>query len=136
VTDRPADPNANLLLRGNIINTDWDGTAYSYLVGPYAGLFYVLGLPMGSVQDTLSLKLELVNNANGHVLWTDEISQNYEKTEGLYYNYAEDFGYPQMFSDGIKPAIASLQSFVAAQPASFWQQMQAAPAAQNRSESR
>ena len=123
VTDRPSDPNANLLIRGTISNTDWDGTAYGYLVGPYAGLFYVLGLPIGTVQDSLSLKLELVNNANGQVLWTHEISQHYEKTEGFYYNYAQDFGYPQMFHDGIAPAISELQNFVNAQPPSFWTQL-------------
>jgi hypothetical protein len=97
VTDRISDPNAQLLIRGNIINTDWDGTGYSYLVSGYAVVFYALGLPMGSVHDTLSLKLDLVDNSNGQVLWTHEITQSYEKTEGLYYNYAEDFGYPQMF---------------------------------------
>jgi hypothetical protein len=120
VTDRTADPNAQLSIRGTIINTDWDGTAYTYLVSGYAGLFYILGLPMGAVQGALSLKLELVDNSNGQVLWTNEITQSYEKTEGLYYNYAEDFGYPEMFRAGITPAIASLQSYVASRPAGSW----------------
>jgi hypothetical protein len=129
VTDRTSDPNAQLAIRGNITSTDWDGSAYSYLIGPYAGLFYILGLPMGSVQDTLSLNLELVDNSNGQVLWTHAISQNYEKTEGLYYNYAEDFGYPQMFHDGIAPAIASLQNFISTQPPSSWNHLRAVPGA-------
>jgi hypothetical protein len=127
LTDRMSDPNAQLLIRGNIINTDWDGTAYGYLVGPYAALFWVLGLPMGSVEDTLSLKLDLVDNSNGAVLWSHEIHQTYNKTEGLYYNYAEDFGYPQMFHDGIAPAIASLESFVASQPPAFWAHLRPVP---------
>ena len=127
VTDRPSDPNAQLLIRGTIVSTDWDGQAYSYLVGPYAGLFYLFGLPMGSVQGTLSLQLQLVDNSNGRVLWAHEITQNYENPEGLYYNYAEDFGYPQMFRDGIGPAIASLQGFVAAQPPGFWNHLPAVP---------
>ena len=129
VTDHTSDPNAQLLLRGQIINTDWDGTGYSYLVGPYAALFYVLGLPLGSVKDTLNVKLELVENENGHVLWQQEINQKYEKTEGLYFNYAEDFGYPQMFRDGITPAVASLESFVAAEPPGFWEHLRTAPGA-------
>lgn len=135
VTDRTSDPNAQLLIRGYIVSTDWDGSAYSYLVGPYAGVFYVLGLPIGSVEGALNLKLELVDNSNGQVLWTQNISQSYEKTEGLYYNYAEDFGYPQMFHDGIKPAIASLQSFIASRPAGSWNQhVEAPPTASHRSE--
>ena len=136
VTDRPSDPNAQLLLRGDIISTDWDGTAYAYLIGPYANLFYILGLPIGSVQDTLNLKLEPVDNANGHILRAHEISQSCAQTEGLYYNYAEDFGYPQMFRDGITPAIASLESFAANQPPGFWDHLQAAPGQRNRSEDR
>jgi hypothetical protein len=86
---------------------------------------------MGTVDDTLSLKLELVDNSNGTVLWTHEIHQTYEKTEGLYYNYAEDFGYPQMFGDGIKPAIASLENFVVTQPPSFWNHLRAVPGAKH-----
>ena len=129
MTDRTSDPNAQLAVRGNITNTDWDGTAYSYLIGPYAGLFYILGLPMGSVQDTLTLRLELVDNSNGQVLWTHDINQSYAKTEGLYYNYAEDFGYPQMFRDGITPAIASLENFIATQPPGSWDRMRTPPGA-------
>ncbi len=134
VTDRTADPNANLLIRGTIINTDWDGTQYSYMMGPYVGLFYLFGVPIGAVEDSLSVKLELVNNSNGQVLWTHEITQHYEKTEGLYYNYAEDFGYPQMFRDGIVPAIGSLQNFINSQPPGFWAGMQKAPGATLRGE--
>jgi hypothetical protein len=134
VTDRTYDPNARLSIRGNIISTDWDGSMYSYLVGPYTGLFYVLGLPIGTVQDTLSLNLELVDNPTGKVLWTHAISQNYEKTEGLYYNYAEDFGYPQMFHDGIAPAIASLQNFIVTQPPSTWNSVPGALGATHQGE--
>src|SRR5208282_1345976 len=48
-------PGAQLLLRGTIVSTDWDGTRYSYLLGPYGSLLYLFGLPFGSAQDTLKL---------------------------------------------------------------------------------
>jgi hypothetical protein len=38
VTDREMDPGAQLILRGTIINTTWDGSRYSYLLGPYGPL--------------------------------------------------------------------------------------------------
>ena len=134
VTDRPSDPNANLLLRGTVLNTDWVGTQYSYLVSGYAGVFYLLGLPIGTVDDSLSLTLELVNNANGQVLWRHEITGHYEKTEGFYYNYAQDFGYPQMFHEGIAPAISELQNFVNSQPPTFWTEMHKPAGALNQRE--
>jgi len=124
VTDRATDPGAQLLLRGSIISTDWNGSRYSYLVGPYTGLFYLLGLPVGSVQDTLKLNLELVDPATSQILWSQAIDQDYAKTEGLYYNFGEDFGYPAMFRDGIKPALGSLESYVASQPPNVWQRYQ------------
>jgi len=124
VTDRATDPGAQLLLRGTIVSTDWNGSRYSYLVGPYTGVFYLLGLPVGSVQDTLKLKLELVDPATSQVLWSQAIDQDYAKTEGLYYNFGEDFGYPAMFREGLKPALASLESYVASQPPNSWQRYQ------------
>ncbi len=41
-----------------------------------------------------------------------------------------DFGYPEMFRDGMRQAVASLEQYVASQPSSFWQAMMpAGPAA-------
>ena len=121
VTDRTVDPGTPLVLRGTITNTQWDGTRYPYLLGPYMAIPWVFGLPLGSTQNTLSLKLELAEVSSGRVLWTDQINQTYGRTEGLYYNYATDFGYPVMFGEGIKGAAASLQNFLARQPAHFWE---------------
>jgi hypothetical protein len=124
VTNRTSDPGAQLTLRGTIINTDWDGTRYSYLLGPYGPLLWVFGLPLGSVQDTLVLRLELLETVSGRQLWTTDIHQDYSETEGLYYNYATDFGYPQMFRTGMQSALASLEAYVAQQPPAFWQHLE------------
>ncbi|HSU91014.1 MAG TPA: hypothetical protein VLI44_06180 [Sporolactobacillaceae bacterium] len=124
VTDRATDPGAQLLLRGTIVSTDWNGSRYSYLVGPYTGILYVFGLPIGSVQDTLKLKLELVDPLSSQILWSQAVDQDYAKTEGFYYNFGQDFGYPAMFREGIQPALASLKSYVASQPPNAWQRYQ------------
>jgi hypothetical protein len=131
LTDRTADPNSQLVVRGTITNTDWDGSAYGYMLGPYSSLLWILGAPLGAVHDTLTLRLELVETASGRVLWTSDINQTYDKTEGFYYNFAEDFGYPQMFRDGITPAIASLESYIASQPPGFWDHLRASPTERN-----
>ncbi|HUY28850.1 MAG TPA: hypothetical protein VMV27_15680 [Candidatus Binataceae bacterium] len=130
VTDRDMDPSAQLILRGTIINTNWDGSEYTYLLGPYGALPWLFGAPIGTAENTLNLRLELLQQSNGAVLWTDEINQNYSKTEGIYYNFAMDFGYPEMFRDGMRQAVTSLEQYVASQPLSFWQAMKpAAPSA-------
>ncbi len=123
VTDGSADPKAELILRGSITETRWQGTVYNYLLGVYRYALYFLALPMGAVKNTLRLQLRLVRRSNGQVLWTYNINQTYTKTEALYYNFGQDFGYPEMLRAGIKPAIESLQQFIASQPASYWDAM-------------
>ncbi len=131
LTNRSADPSSQLTVRGTIASTNWDGTAYAYLLGPYGPLFWVFGLPLGSAQNTLRLKLELLETASGRQLWSTDISQDYSITEGLYYNYATDFDYPQMYRVGMQSAVASLETYVAQQPPIFWQNL-ASPAGAGR----
>lgn len=128
VTDRKADPGAPLVMRGTIYNTNWDGTRYGYLLGPYGPLLWLFGLPVGSAQNTLTLRLELAESSSGRVLWTADINKNYEQTEGIYYNYGTDFGYPQMFRDGMTDAVKSMESYIASQPPNFWVTPAAKPA--------
>jgi hypothetical protein len=123
VTDRAHDPGAQLVLEGTVHDTDWNGTLYAYLIGPYKALAFLLGLPFGTANNTLNLDLRLLQQSNGAVLWNYKISESYTRTEGYYYNYGEDFGYAEMFRSGIKGAISSLEQYVQSQPPSFWDAM-------------
>jgi hypothetical protein len=127
VTDRDMDPGAQLILRSTVTNTTWDGSRYSYLLGPYGPLVWLFGAPIGTASNTLSVRLELLEQSNGAVLWTDEFNRSYSKTEGVYYNFATDFGYPEMFRDGMKHAVTSLEQYVESKPQSFWQAMMPQP---------
>jgi hypothetical protein len=121
VTDHNADPGATLVLRGAINNTDWNGTMYSYLLGPYGSIPWLFALPVGSVSNTLNVRLELAEASTGRVLWTTDINQGYEQTEGLYYNFGTDFGYSQMFREGMAAAVTSMKAYIASQPPNFWE---------------
>ncbi|HUA33103.1 MAG TPA: hypothetical protein VMA09_05820 [Candidatus Binataceae bacterium] len=123
VTNRAQDPGAQLELRGTILSTNWDASRYSYMLGPYSSVLWILGLPLGSAQNKLELHLVLVATSSGQQLWTTDISQDYSTTEGFYYDFATDFGYPQMFRTGMEPAVASLEAYVAQQPPGFWQHL-------------
>ncbi len=128
VTEHKADPGAPLLLRGTIFNTDWDGTEYSYLLGPYGSLFWLFALPFGSAHNTLTVRLELAEPSTGRILWTTDINKSYDQTEGFYYNYGTDFAYPHLYQEGMQAAVASLESFVLSQPPNFWDSVAAKPA--------
>lgn len=123
VTNRTSDPTTQLTVRGTIESTQWDGSQYAYLLGPYGSLLWVFGLPIGSADNTLRIKLDLVERATGQQLWSADINQNYSITEGLYYNYATDFAYPQMYRTGTEAALASLEAYVAQQPPALWQRI-------------
>lgn len=123
VTEKSLGPGAQLVLRGVIENTEWRGEGYAYLLGLSRGLPILLGLPAGSVYNTLKLHLELLKQSNQQVLWRYDIEEHYSKTEGMYYNLGRDFDYPEMLREGIKPAIESLRQFIASQPASYWDAM-------------
>lgn len=123
VTNRISDPTAQLTVRGTIDSTQWDGSEYSYLLGPYGSLLWIFGLPIGSAQNNLRIKLELVERAGGQQLWSTDINQDYSITEGIYYNYAADFAYPQMYRTGMESAVASLEAYVAQQPPAVWQRI-------------
>jgi hypothetical protein len=57
VTNRDQDPGAPLMLLGTVIDKGWNGTNYSYLLGPYGSLLWIFGAPVGAVQDTLKLQV-------------------------------------------------------------------------------
>lgn len=128
VTEHKADPGAPLILRGTIFNTDWNGTEYSYMLGPYSGVLWLLALPAGTAHNTLTVRLELAEASTGRMLWTTDINKSYERTEGLYYNYGTDFGYPEMYREGMQAAVASLESYIMSQPPNFWDSLPAKPA--------
>lgn len=123
VTDRSVEPEAQLMLRGVIHDTNWQGTRYAYMLGPYQGLLYATGLPIGSVDDTLTLDLQLVEQANKRVLWTYTVNGESKITESYYKHFSDDFSYPQIFRDGMKGAVESLRAYVNSQPESFWSSM-------------
>ncbi len=64
------------------------------------------------MQDTLNLRLQLVETVSWRVLWTTDIDQSYEKTAEIYYNGGTDFGYRQMFSRRHQTRDPSLETFV------------------------
>lgn len=123
VTDRAVEPAAQLMLRGVIKNTSWRGSHYAYMLGPDMGMLYPTGLPIGSVDATLSVDLSLVEQDNGRVLWTYRVAGEYKITETYYHDFSKDFGYSKIFRNGMKGAIASLREYMASQPASFWSAM-------------
>lgn len=105
--------NADLIIKGKVISTDWIGKTYSYglsIVGP--GLA-IIGLPCGSSSNTLSLELVL-NDKKPSQLWGYNFTKEKTIVQGLYYSFGDDVkAYAGLMEDGMNEAIKDLDNKLA-----------------------
>jgi len=103
------DTSPDLLIKGSILSTDYQGKIYSYglsIIGPDLWLF---GLPAGSSYNQLKLDLTLNKPDTSELIW--EYSFNKENTvvQGYYYNWGHDVkAYSDLMQDGMNEAIKDL----------------------------
>ncbi|MFH1049714.1 MAG: hypothetical protein V1779_02150 [bacterium] len=108
-TFREKEPNVDYFLTGELYSTYWDGSLITYCLSSYGSLLWLVGLPVGTVNNELSLKLFLRKSSNWEVVWSDEIKGNYGKTVGFYYNWASDFdGYSEILKKGLNESLKKL----------------------------
>ncbi|HXX74427.1 MAG TPA: hypothetical protein VEI50_04820 [Nitrospiraceae bacterium] len=93
-----------LILRGTLLSTGYQGTLYSYGLSIYGQLLWVLGLPAGKIKNDLSIELRLENQMSGQVMWSKQYKADHD--EGVYWAYAipSDFWYDTMLKE-LMPAI-------------------------------
>lgn len=108
-TQREVEPGADLVLTGKIKNTQYNAKTISYGLSVYAPFAWLIGLPVGTAHNSLSLVLEMTRPSDGAVVWFYELNGESGKTIGLYYNWASDFdGYPMMLREGLHKAMEEL----------------------------
>ena len=101
--------NADLIIKGKILSTDWVGKIYSYglsIIGPD---LWFLGLPCGSSNDVLKLELSLNKPDTENVIWNYSFNKSRRIVQGLYYDYGHDAkAYTDLMEEGMNEAIKSL----------------------------
>jgi hypothetical protein len=95
-----------LVLRGTLLSTGYQGTLYSYGLSIYGELLWVLGFPAGKVKNDLSIELRLDDRTSGQTVWEKQYKADHD--EGVYWAYAipSDFWYDSMLKD-LMPTILS-----------------------------
>jgi len=102
-------PNVDFYLTGEIHDTTNSNKMISYGLSIFGPLLWLVGLPAGTVQNSLSLDLTLRTARDGEAVWSHRISGDWRKSIGLYYNvYAEFDGYPIIMKAGIREGILDL----------------------------
>jgi len=100
---------ADLIITGDVISTKYVGKTYSYGLSVYGPVLWFFGLPAGSSEDALSLKIYLNKQGGKTTLWEYAFDKDDSIVQGLYYKWGHDVkAYTSLMEEGMNEAIKSL----------------------------
>ena len=108
----------DLILSGTLRSTNWKRTLTTYGLGPVGPLFWVLGAPMGSATNTVSMDLQLTPaNDPSRILWQFTMRFENKHLIGVYYGMEKSVkDYADAIQGALKPAIDYLVKIAAEHP--------------------
>ena len=120
-TPREREPGVDLIVTGKIVTARYDAKVFSYGLSILGRLLPIIGLPIGTTQDTISLLIEIRRASDGVVVWSHEVNGEWNKTVGIYYNWAADFdGYPLILREGLHKGMEKLADDLKTKELDYW----------------
>jgi curli biogenesis system outer membrane secretion channel CsgG len=105
---------ADLILKGEVISTKYEGSIYSYGLSLYGPLLWIFGLPAGSSTDNLGLKFSLVDLKTSKILWESSYTGEETISQGYYYNWGHDVrGYSILMEKAMNEALKDMHKSLA-----------------------
>ena len=102
--------NADLIIKGKILSTDWVGKIYSYGLSVAGPALWIFGLPCGSSNNKLSLELEL-NDKKPSKIWGYTLTKEATIVQGYYYSFGHDVkAYASLMEEGMNEAVKDLNN--------------------------
>lgn len=102
--------NADLIIKGKIISTDWVGKIYSYGLSAVGPVLWFFGLPCGSSYNKISLELEL-NDKKPSKIWGYTLTKEKTIVQGYYYSFGHDVkSYASLMQEGMNEAVKDLNN--------------------------
>jgi len=86
-------------IQGTIINTGYKGKMFSYLLSIYGPILWLIGFPAVTVENTLTLELNLMNNRTKKSLFSKSYSATPFSEVGWVYDLPNDFRYAEMVKE-------------------------------------
>ncbi len=113
--DQPV-PSSDFVLQGRLYSTQWKRRVSTYLLGPVSTLFWMVGLPLGTIETEMELDMQLTKAGEpNNVLWSFAMEFQAQETDGLYYGLEDSvMHYPKALQDGLRLAISDLVATVPA----------------------
>lgn len=97
-----------LVLRGELVSTEFKAKTYYYFIPKFAMPLWILGLPTGSWEAELIVSLKLEDPETKRVLWSHSFKSGSGAVYGLYLNESPNFYYDIYLKDIMKGVIQSL----------------------------
>lgn len=103
-------PPSDFVLQGRLYSTQWERRISTYLFGPFGTLFWMAGLPLGTIETEMEMDVRLTQTGKpGNVLWSFAMEFEEQAVDGLYYGLEDSvMNYPKALQDGVRLAINDL----------------------------
>lgn len=105
-----------LVLRGALLSTKYEGKVYSYGLSAVGIDLWLLGAPTGSIKNAFALKLQLEDRGSQKTLW--EKTYESERKTGVFwiYNLPSDFWYDSMLKELMPEILSDLEAAAKGSP--------------------
>lgn len=100
----------DIICSGSVLDTNYHVKIYSYGLSVFSSLFWLLGLPAGSVENALAVKLYCTNISSGKKILEKVYTAKPYKVINNVYSQKSNFHYPVMLQEVYKEFIADLQA--------------------------
>ena len=88
--------NSDLQIKGEILNTKYNGKILTYGLSIYGGVLWYIGAPMSIISNELSIELSIIDSKTDKILFSKTyIAPKYKKTSWVYF-VKSDFNYSEM----------------------------------------
>lgn len=107
---------ADIIVSGKILNTEYSGKVFSYGLSVYGSLLWVVGLPAGTASNDLSVELHCIDASSNRQLFAKTYKVPTYSRWGWIYSMPNDFNYPDMLKDIYKQFVSDLSASSALSP--------------------
>lgn len=103
--------NSDIIIRGKILNTRYEGTILSYGLSVYGPLLWLVGFPAGTASNQLSVEMNCVDAKSNEVIFSKIYTAAPYEEIGWIYAMPNDFNYSSMLKDLYGSFIADLKTY-------------------------
>lgn len=101
---------ADIIVSGKILNTEYSGKVFSYGLSVYGSLLWTVGLPAGTASNDLSVELYCIDASSNRQLFAKTYKVPTYSRWGWIYSMPNDFNYPDMLKDIYKQFVSDLSA--------------------------